>query len=140
VRGRGNHPNTRLTLATYQFKPGESGNPSGRPKNDKAREIARAIFEQNPEAIYEAMGKALLKGHPNAFRELANRAYGKITQALEVAGPDGGPLEYRDLSEQQVNDRIRELQDQLDEGLTETELEERIKALQKRLSSRPASH
>jgi len=139
VKGRGNHPNTRLTLARYRFKPGESGNPSGRPKNDKAREIARAIFEQNPEAIYEGMGKALLNGHPNAFRELANRAYGKITQALEVAGPDGGPWEYRDLSEQQVDDRIRELQHELDGGLTEIELEERIKALQERLASRRTS-
>jgi Family of unknown function (DUF5681) len=131
--GRGNHPNTRLTLARYQFKAGESGNPSGRPKNDKAREIARAIFEQNPEAIYQAMGKALLNGKTGAFRELAERAYGRVPQALEIAGPDGGPVEYQNLTEQQLNDRIGEVQDELDRNLGEAKLEERIKALQERL-------
>jgi hypothetical protein len=127
-------------LARHQFRPGESGNPSGRPKNDKAREIARAIFEQNPEAIYEAMGKALLNGKPGAFRELAERAYGRVPQALEIAGLDGGPVEYRDVTEQQMNDRIRELQGQLDRALPDAELQSRIEDLQQRLASRRTSH
>src|SRR5262249_39593246 len=134
--GRGNHPNSRSTLTRYQFRPGESGNPNGRPKHDKARDIARAIFEQNPEAIYAAMGKLLLKGNAQAFKELSERAYGRITQGLEIAGPDGGPVEYRDLTEQQLNDRIRELQDKLDSNLTDVELEERIKQLQERLNAK----
>jgi hypothetical protein len=33
------------------WKPGQSGNPGGRPKRDLAAEIARSIFERDPEAI-----------------------------------------------------------------------------------------
>jgi hypothetical protein len=134
--GRGNHPNSRSTLARYQFRPGESGNPSGRPKHDKARDIARAIFEQNPEAIYEAMGKALLKGKPHVFKGLAERAFGRVPQGLEIAGPDGGPVEYRDLSDHQLDERFREVQNQIDSALTETELDARIRDLQERLNAK----
>lgn len=48
-----------------QFKPGQSGNPGGRPKNDAAKEIAQAIFENHPDEIYKAFRKALLKSTPD---------------------------------------------------------------------------
>jgi hypothetical protein len=50
-----------------QFKPGESPNPGGRPKSDLAGEIARAVFQQNPEAIYDVMLEALKEGDPRVF-------------------------------------------------------------------------
>ncbi len=31
-----------------RFKPGQNGNPGGRPQRDIAVEIARAIFDKNP--------------------------------------------------------------------------------------------
>lgn len=62
---------------------GVSGNPGGRPKRDMAAEIAQAVFEQNPEMIYQAMAKKLLKGDAHVFRELANRAFGKVPQKVE---------------------------------------------------------
>ena len=64
-------------IKPYQFKPGQSGNPGGRPKGDLARELARAIFENNSELIYDAMLRALKKGNPRVFAVLADRAYGK---------------------------------------------------------------
>ena len=63
---------------------GVSGNPSGRPRHDISAEIARAVFEQNPEAIYRAMLKALKKGNARTFAILAERAYGKVTTAVEM--------------------------------------------------------
>jgi hypothetical protein len=36
---------------------GVSGNPKGRPKCDISAELARAVFENNAEAIYEAMAR-----------------------------------------------------------------------------------
>lgn len=60
------------------WKKGQSGNPGGRPKRDLSAEIAVAIFEQNADKIYRAMGKALLKGDPKVFAVLADRAFGKV--------------------------------------------------------------
>jgi hypothetical protein len=33
-------------IKPFQFKPGQSGNPGGRPRGDLARELARAIFRE----------------------------------------------------------------------------------------------
>jgi len=63
------------------WKKGQSGNPGGRPKRDYSADIATAIFEQNPEAIYRAMLKSLLKGNPKVFAALADRAFGKVTHS-----------------------------------------------------------
>ena len=61
-------------------KTGErSGDQSGRPKKDIASEIAQRVFEENTDAIYRAMLKALLKGDPKVFVVLADRAFGKLT-------------------------------------------------------------
>ncbi len=43
---RGGNP-----VVEHRFKPGQNGNPGGRPQRDIAAEIARAIFEKNPELI-----------------------------------------------------------------------------------------
>ena len=70
----------------YRFKPGQCGNPGGRPKNDLAKEIAQAVFAQDPEAIRAAMERALLKGNAYVFKELADRGYGKVSDKLEMSG------------------------------------------------------
>lgn len=75
------------------WKPGQSGNPGGRPKRDMASEIARAIFEQNAGAIERAFAAALKKGDAKVFRALADRAYGKPRQQIEQTGEGGGPLQ-----------------------------------------------
>ena len=74
----------------YGFQPGQSANPGGRPKEDIASEIARRVFEENADAIYRAMLKALLKGDPEVFAALADRAFGKCSQKVEIAGIERG--------------------------------------------------
>jgi hypothetical protein len=71
-----------------KFQPGQSGNPGGRPKRDLSAEIAQAIFEKNPEAIYQAMLKAIKKGNPKVFSLLADRAYGKAKELVELSAND----------------------------------------------------
>ena len=68
-----------------RFKPGQSGNPGGRPKRDMAAEIAQAIFEENPEAIYRAMLKALKRGNPKVFAVLAERGFGRLKETIELS-------------------------------------------------------
>ena len=66
------------------WKPGHSGKPDGRPKRDLESEVARAVFEENADAIYRAMLKALLKGDPKVFAVLADRGFGKLSQKVEI--------------------------------------------------------
>ena len=77
------------------WKPGQSGNPGGRPKRDVAALIAQKVFEENPEAIEKAMLKALKKGSPKVFAVLADRGFGKLAQSVAVGGPDSGPMTMR---------------------------------------------
>jgi hypothetical protein len=86
---------------------GVSGNPGGRPKRDLSSEIARAVFENNPEAIYRAMARALLRGKPETFKVLADRAYGKVKQQLELNDP------YQDFDDAQLEEQIQQIQKKL---------------------------
>jgi hypothetical protein len=63
---------------------GVSGNPAGRPKRDISSEIAQAVFEKNPEAIYRGMLRMLKKGDARIFKVLSERAYGKVKEQIEV--------------------------------------------------------
>jgi hypothetical protein len=67
-----------------RWKPGQSGNPGGRPHNDLAAQITRGVFEADPEGIRQAILKAIKKGNPKMLLVAADRAYGRLPQALEV--------------------------------------------------------
>jgi hypothetical protein len=85
-RGYFNHgPDRNPKIRPTQWKPGQSGNPSGRisDKKDIAKQIARAVFERNQEALYNAFADAALKGNAYCFQQLADRAYGKIRERVE---------------------------------------------------------
>ncbi len=81
-KGRGSHPNSRANLKPYPK--GVSGNPGGKPRVDMSAIIARAILEENQEAIYEGLAKALIKGNAYVYKELSDRAYGKVNTPVTV--------------------------------------------------------
>lgn len=68
---------------------GVSGNPSGKRRFDVARAIAQATFEENQEEIYKAMTSEVLKGSAYAYSVLAERAYGKMEEKLNVSMNEG---------------------------------------------------
>ena len=115
-------------IAPWRWKPGQPGNPTGKnTRNDLAREIAAACFENNAEALYKAFSKALLKGNPYCFKELSDRVYGRLKERIEV---EAGPL--RNMSDDDLEKRAAELQRQI--GLTSalervTELERELQQL-----------
>jgi len=90
-RGKPRNPNSLANLVPW--KPGQTGNPGGRPKHDVGADIARAILENNREAAYKALGRALMKGNAYVFKELCDRAYGKTPNKVEVTGAEGGPID-----------------------------------------------
>lgn len=103
---------------------GVSGNPGGRPKGDLSSEIARAVFENNPEAVYHAMARALMRGNARVFAVLADRAYGKVKDQVEV-----------DVSEAIV-ERLEAGRRRVLEGMSDAELSERIEHLQREFAGR----
>jgi hypothetical protein len=100
---------------------GVSGNPAGRPKNDISVDIARAVFENDPEAIYRGMLRRLKQGDARVFKVLAERAYGKVKEQVEV-----------DLS-QHIVQQLQAGRRRVLEGLSEAELKDRIEELQTQL-------
>src|SRR5271170_863410 len=78
---RGTHPNSLKNLVA-PWKPGDVPNPTGKNGHDLAREIAQAVFSENPERIYQAMSKALFKGNAYAFTQLAERGFGKLKETV----------------------------------------------------------
>jgi hypothetical protein len=75
---------------------------------DLAAEIARALFENDGEAIYAAFQKVLRKGSPYAFQVLPDRAFGKLkeTHAIEHS-------QFTGKSDEEINTRIKELEEKL---------------------------
>jgi hypothetical protein len=114
-------------IAKWQWKPGVSPNPGGRPKNDVAQEIARAVFENNAEALYKAYSKAALKGNAYAFKELADRAYGKLKESIHA---EISP--YHEYTDEELEKHIKELQEKLGFS-TDEELQQRVRELEQQL-------
>jgi len=103
-------------IKPFQFRPGMTGNPTGKngwsERNDLAAEIARAIFEQDGQAIFDAFRKILRKGSPYAYQVLSDRAYGKLKETHRIEHTP-----YSDASDEDIEKRIAELKAKL--GVTD---------------------
>jgi hypothetical protein len=99
-------------IAAWKWQPGKSANPGGVPKHDIAKEVAQAIFLNNPEMIYRAFCKILRRGNAYAFQVLADRAFGKLKETHAI---EHNP--YRHLSDEQLNAKIKELEERLAKDL-----------------------
>lgn len=102
----------------YRFKPGQSGNPSGRPKchfTDAIRDLAGEIVKEDKlkrthvALAVLGMYKEAIKGNVQAFSVLADRTEGKPMQAHEVSGPGGGAIPLTSLTPEENEKRIAEL-------------------------------
>lgn len=72
---RGKNPNSLANLEAHKFAPGQSGNPSGRPKllGESYREWLAKLNTNgmtNAEAVALAMGIEAMKGDVSAAREI----------------------------------------------------------------------
>lgn len=94
-------------IAQWRWKPGQSGNGTGA-RHDLASQVARAVFENNAEALYRAFSKAALRGNAYAFKGLADRVFWKLKERVEH---EVHP--YHDLTDEQIVERIRDLKKRL---------------------------
>ena len=119
------------------WKPGESGNPGGRPKTKPLTEELQRLLEQAAPkgkgrtwaaVIAEALLTKACKGDVRAIAELANRVEGRPFQAVGVdveAGEDLAEALARarkraaNMSEEEITNRIKQLEAQL--GVTASE-------------------
>lgn len=86
----------------WLWKPGESGNPNGRPpKGHSITDTIRAMMDEKPE-IKKALGAKILQsaadGDITAMKLIWNYLDGMPTQKQEVSGPEGKPLKLNIIS------------------------------------------
>ena len=99
------------------WRPGQSGNPGGRPKKRVLDEILTELLEKDGAKEASAIALSVLRkakdGDLRACQFIAERTQGRPPQALQISGEDGGPLEIRNMTDQQLDERITELVEKL---------------------------
>jgi hypothetical protein len=103
--------NSNQTTVGKPFKPGQSGNPGGRPAVAKEfRARCRDFMQAHGWRQLEAI--ACDRKDRDKYRALeliAAYAYGKPKQGIELTGADGGPVELATLTPEERAARIGEL-------------------------------
>jgi hypothetical protein len=91
-------------LKVGMFKPGQSGNPKGRPRGARDyitvfREAITKLADQNGATLSEFEEKLLqvgfrkaLSGDARFYQDVLDRSYGKAVQRTEITGLDGKDL------------------------------------------------
>ena len=96
------------TSGLIPWKPGQSGNPKGRPKNvtyisEELRKFMQSVpalvgkdgkpnTSTGAELIALAWFKGMMKGNPALLKEALDRLEGKVAQPVEIGGNDGEPI------------------------------------------------
>jgi hypothetical protein len=80
-----------------QWKPGQSGNPAGRPKTKPFKDALKKLIEERGlDGAAEALYAKAMTGDVPALKEIADRLDGKVPQAI-VGDDEGDAITIRQI-------------------------------------------
>ena len=101
-----------ITRHAGMFKPGQSGNPSGRPKSDKTiRDLAKIHTEDALKTLSEIIKnpKASDTARVQACNALLDRGWGKAPQYTENVNMGISYLDYLEMLAKDENEEVKEV-------------------------------
>ena len=105
-----------MSKNSTSFKPGQSGNPNGRPKRDwTVAGLIEQAMEQEDEtgvpykkAVYEKLVKMAKDGDIQAVKEVNQRLDGMPKQSTDIT-TNGESLNFQHLTDEQITAKLDEI-------------------------------
>jgi uncharacterized protein DUF5681 len=98
------------------WKPGQSGNPKGRPRSAKFSEAMRELLKEvgddgqtGAEKLAAVAMKKALSGSPRHLELAMAYVEGRPKQGIELSGPDGSALQFVDTSTEALLQKLVEM-------------------------------
>jgi hypothetical protein len=126
MRKKGKPRGNPKKIKRFQWKPGTSGNPKGRPRKEPLTDLLRRVLDETLAKAQDpnqpSLGYVLVKNFVlEAIRtkdidmviEIFNRIDGKVKERLELGGEDGEPIRVERIDPKQFTDEELELYETL---------------------------